>query len=73
MDKKLLKELLDFYRAKPYPKWGKLRATLRVNNVKTIADRNWRHFDNSGLGLLLEIEELKQPKSKKVTKKKGDE
>ena len=73
MDKKLLKELLEFYRATPHPKWGKLRATLRVNNVKTIADRNWRHFDNNGLGLLLEIEELKAEKPKKVAKKKKDD
>jgi hypothetical protein len=68
MDKKLLAELLEFYRATPYPKWGKLRATLRVNNVKTIAGRKWRHFDNQGIGLLLEIEELTQPKPAKKKK-----
>jgi len=72
MDKKVLDEVLEHLNAKPRPSWGKLMATLRVNNVKTIAGRNWRHYDHKGLELLLEIEQLKQPKpkaKKKVAKK----
>ena len=73
MDKKLLKECLDLLNAKPRPLWGKLMATLRVNNVKEIAGRNWRHYDDKGIELLLELESLKQPKPKKKAKKKEDE
>jgi hypothetical protein len=64
MDKKVLDQCLEFLHAKPRPAWGKLVATLRVNNVKEIAGRNWRHYDHKGLELLLEIEQLKQPKPK---------
>jgi hypothetical protein len=71
MDNKLLKLCLELYRAKPHPKWGKLRAELRVNGIKEVAGRKVHHYDNNGLGLLLEIEELKaQLPKKKVTKKK---
>lgn len=69
MDKKVLKECLELVNAKPRPLWGKLKATLRVNNVKHIAGRTWRHYDDKGLELLLEIEELKQPKTKKASAK----
>lgn len=71
MDKKLLKECLELLNATPRPLWGKLKATLKINNVKLIAGRNWRHYDDKGLVLLFEIEELKQSKPKKVTKKKA--
>ena len=71
MDKKVLAECLEHLNAKPRPAWGKLMATLRVNNVKEIAGRNWRHFDAKAVALLLEIEELKQskPKAKKASAK----
>lgn len=69
MDKKVLTECLKLLRAEPRPLWGKLIATLKVNNVKLIAGRKWRHYDQKGLELLLEIEELKQPKAKKASAK----
>lgn len=74
MEKKVLKECLELLNAKPRPKWGKLKATLKVNNVNMIAGRKWRHYDERGIELLLEIEQLKQPKpKKKVAKKKEEE
>ena len=72
MEKDVLKECLKLLRTEPRPLWGKLKATLKVNNVKFIAGRNWRHYDDKGLELLLELEELKKPKpakKKKVAKK----
>ena len=70
MEKKVLKECLDLLNAEPRPKWGKLKATLKVNNVNEIAGRKWRHYDDKGIELLLEIESLKQPKPKKKVAKK---
>ena len=72
MDNKILNECLELLNAKPRPKWGKLKATLKVNNVKFIAGRNWRQYDDRGIALLLEIESLKQPKPKAKKKVKKD-
>ena len=72
MDKKVLDEVLELYRAKPRPRWGKLLATLRVNGVKEIAGRKWHGRTGEVLGLMLELEELQQkqaPKKKAAPKK----
>jgi hypothetical protein len=72
MDKKLLQELVELRDHQPRPKWGKLLATLRVNNVKEIGGHKWRGKSADYVMLLLEIEELQHKVSKpkkKVAKK----
>lgn len=76
MNNDILNELLVLLRTKPRPLWGKLKATLKVNHVTTLAGRKWRNYDDKGLELLIEIEELKRasaPKPKPKAKTNGKE